>query len=90
MSMETPLIATDVGGTRELVSDGVHALVIPKHDLRALQRAIEAVLRDQPAAAARAAVARRRVETELSFAVRTRRLEAIYRQLAGDRGHGGV
>jgi glycosyltransferase involved in cell wall biosynthesis len=90
MAMETPLIATDVGGTRELARDGVHALVIPKHDLRALQRAIEAVLRDQPAAAARAAVARRRVETELSFATRTRRLEAIYRQLAGDRGHGGV
>ncbi|HKV98489.1 MAG TPA: glycosyltransferase, partial [Vicinamibacterales bacterium] len=32
MAMETPIVATDVGGTSELATDGVHALLVPKHD----------------------------------------------------------
>jgi glycosyltransferase involved in cell wall biosynthesis len=85
MAMETPLIATDVGGTRELSTPDVHGKIIPRHDVQALQSAIEAVLTDPEAARIRAAAARRRVEAELSFEARTRRLEAIYHQLVHDR-----
>jgi hypothetical protein len=43
MAMETPLIATDVGG-RELAHPDVHGLIIPNHDRGALRAAIEAVM----------------------------------------------
>lgn len=81
MALETPIVATDVGGTRELVRPGVDGVLVPPGDLRALIAAIGAVI-DQPAAAQqRAGAARRRVESTLSFETRLRRIEAIYRSL---------
>ena len=85
MAMETPLVATDVGGTRELAVPDAHALVVPRGDVEALRRAIERTLADPDAARARAVSARQRVEAELSFSARTRRLEQVYEELARDR-----
>jgi glycosyltransferase involved in cell wall biosynthesis len=92
MAMETPLVATDVGGTRDLARPGVEGVIVPAHSVSALRRAIEDVLADPTTARARAVAARRRIETDLSFETRTRRLEAIYDQLAEDRraGVGGA
>src|SRR5262249_51228662 len=85
MAMETPIVATDVGGTRELAWPDVHALIVPSHDVSALRDAIQSAL-DHPAdAATRAAAARRRIETDLSFQARTRRLETIYEDIAQSR-----
>jgi glycosyltransferase involved in cell wall biosynthesis len=83
--METPLVATDVGGTRELATPGEHALILPRHDVPALRNAIESVLMDPAAARARALAARRHVEADLSFIARTRRLEAVYQELVRER-----
>jgi glycosyltransferase involved in cell wall biosynthesis len=85
MAMETPTVATDVGGTRELASDGVHALIVPCHEVDALRLAIGKTLVDPDAAARRARAARERIESELSFAQRTRRLEEIYDTLVAER-----
>jgi glycosyltransferase involved in cell wall biosynthesis len=85
MAMETPIVATDVGGTRELAADGIHAIIVPAHNVRALQQAIEDVVTHPDAAKGRAAAARRRVEEDLSFEARTRRLETIYSALIEDR-----
>jgi glycosyltransferase involved in cell wall biosynthesis len=81
MAMETPIVATDVGGTRELAVDGEHALLVPAHDVTALTHAIECVVQDPGAARSRARAARGRVEAELSFSRRTRRIEDIYMEL---------
>jgi glycosyltransferase involved in cell wall biosynthesis len=78
MAMETPLVATDVGGTSELVTSGVHGIIVPPRDTSALTGAIDAVFADPAAATARATTARERIENELSFAQRTRKLEEIY------------
>ncbi len=86
MAMETPLVATDVGGTRELAAHGVHGLIVPPGDAAALADAIGRALGDPAAARQRAIAARRRVETDLSFVARTRRLEDLYERLAGRRG----
>jgi glycosyltransferase involved in cell wall biosynthesis len=86
MAMETPIVATDVGGTRELAEHDVHALIVPRPDPGLLADAIERALADPDGRRARAAAARRRVETELSFETRTRRLEGIYRELMERRG----
>jgi glycosyltransferase involved in cell wall biosynthesis len=86
MAMETPSVATDVGGTRELTFDGVHGLVVPPHDVPALVAGMRAVIADPEGARRRARAARARIEGELSFAERTRRLEAIYDELMATRG----
>jgi glycosyltransferase involved in cell wall biosynthesis len=81
MAMETPIVATDVGGTRELVADGVHGLLVKRHDVDGLRAALDDVLTHRDRAAERASAARRRVEVDLSFEDRTRRLEDLYEDL---------
>jgi glycosyltransferase involved in cell wall biosynthesis len=84
MAMETPIVATDAGGTAELLVDGEHGVIVPVGDRAALSRAIAAALDQPKAARARAEAARRRVEADLSFEARTRRLEAIYTDLVAE------
>jgi glycosyltransferase involved in cell wall biosynthesis len=81
MAMETPIVATDAGGTRELAAHERDALIVPVHDAGALADAIGRVVDDSAGARARVAAARRRVETDLSFDGRTRSLERIYDEL---------
>jgi glycosyltransferase involved in cell wall biosynthesis len=85
MAMETPVIATDVGGTAELMRSGVDGIIVPAGDVHALVEAMDNALSDPGAATGRAEAARRRVESELSFESRLRRLEDIYRELAAGR-----
>ena len=81
MALETPAVATDVGGTRELMTDGVHGLLVPRHDVRALRDAFATVLADPAAARARATAARARIESELSFEQRMRKVQTVYEDL---------
>ena len=81
MALETPLVATDVGGTNELVTDGEHGLLVRRHDVKGLVAALASVVADPEAASIRARAARVRVETELSFERRVRRVEAVYQDL---------
>jgi glycosyltransferase involved in cell wall biosynthesis len=85
MAMETPLVATDVGGTRELATHGIHAILTPSRNVAALRSGIEDVLVRPQAARFRATAARHRVETELSFEARTRNLEHVYLELVKGR-----
>jgi len=82
MALETPIVATHVGGTAELVTHGMHGLLVPPGRAAPLANAIEAALADRAASAVRAAAARRRVETELSFERRIQKVESIYTTLA--------
>jgi glycosyltransferase involved in cell wall biosynthesis len=52
MAMETPVVVTDVGGMRELVTPGDDALMVPSEDPEALADAICTIL-DDPALARR-------------------------------------
>ena len=88
MAMETPIVASDAGGTRELAAPDVHALIVPSRDASALASAIDAVLTEPAAARARAVNARLRIEQELSFNARTRALERIYEELVSSRTPG--
>ena len=87
MALETPVVATAVGGTGELIDDDVHGLLVPKNDPGALAKAIARTLDDAVATGARVANARRRVEAELSFDSRTRAVEGIYEELMRNRTH---
>jgi glycosyltransferase involved in cell wall biosynthesis len=62
LAVGTPVIATNVGGVREIVTDGVNGLLVPPHDPEALADAIrrffaDDLLRDSLRAAAPASVA---------------------------------
>ncbi|WP_250847079.1 glycosyltransferase [Aquisphaera insulae] len=81
MAMEVPVVATAVGGTAEIVEDGVHGIILPPRDPVAMADAIAKVLDEPEATEARVRAARSRVETELSFQKRQQRLEAVYEEL---------
>jgi glycosyltransferase involved in cell wall biosynthesis len=81
MAFESPVVATSAGGTAEIVRSGIDGLIVATGDSRVIADAIESVLRDPDAARARAASARRRVETDLSFEARMNAVEAIYVEL---------
>jgi glycosyltransferase involved in cell wall biosynthesis len=72
---------TTAGGTAELLSDDLHGLLVPCGNPGALQDAIERTLADPSGASRRAAAARSRVEHQLSFEQRMKRLEAVYERM---------
>jgi glycosyltransferase involved in cell wall biosynthesis len=87
MAMESPVVATNAGGTAELMPSG-HGWLVPIRDEGALTAAMSAALANPETARKMAAAARARVLTDLSFDARTRRLEAIYEEMV--RGRGGL
>jgi len=87
MALETPVVATDVGGTSELIVNGTDGIIVPPAITERLVSAIDAALADPAARRGYAAAARRRVETDLSFETRMAAVEAIYTDLmAGQPG----
>lgn len=78
MALALPIVATTAGGTDQLVADCVHGLLVPCGRAEPIASAIVDTLADPVAAAARAAAARHRVETDLSFESRMARLERVY------------
>jgi glycosyltransferase involved in cell wall biosynthesis len=81
IALETPVVATDVGGTGEVLENGVHGVLIPPRNAPALVEAVEGTIADRAATARRVKAARTRVETELSFEARMDKVEAIYEDL---------
>ena len=77
-AMEVPVLATRVGGTPEVVTDGVTGRLVPAHSPESLAAGITSFL-DDPATWRRwAQEGRRVVEAKFDFTARTRKLEAIY------------
>src|SRR5213076_1188074 len=62
MAAARPVVATAVGGTTRLITDGVHGLLVPPDDPARLAGAIARLLDDRPLAARLAAAARRRAQ----------------------------
>jgi len=81
MACETPLVATDVGGTSELARPGIDALIVPPGDVPALAAGISACIDAQAATAERVAAARGRIVSDLSFSTRMAKVERIYDEL---------
>jgi glycosyltransferase involved in cell wall biosynthesis len=78
MALETPIVATDVGGTAEVARHDIDGLIIQAGNADLLEGAVEAFLENRGAAIDRTVNARRRVETVLSFDARMKALESIY------------
>jgi glycosyltransferase involved in cell wall biosynthesis len=87
MAMETAIVATDAGGTAELARHGLESLVVPIDSTAALAQAMRDALQDPEGRRRRIQAARARVEGELSFAGRVRKVEAIYDGLTAHLTH---
>jgi len=81
-----PVVASAIGGIPEVVTDGETGILVPPEDAAALARAIESVLSDGSAAAARARGARRLVEERFSHGASVSRLLALYDEVIAEAG----
>lgn len=81
LCMETPVLATDVGGTSEIVQDEVTGVLIPARQPDRIEAGLRRLL-DDPAGAARLMQAgRQAVFARFSFQQRVAREEALYREI---------
>jgi glycosyltransferase involved in cell wall biosynthesis len=83
LAMEVPVLATAVGGTPEVIADGVTGRLVPPHSPGALADAIVEFVSDAEPWRQMAKRGRLHVEANFDFQARTRRLEAIYTELVG-------
>lgn len=81
LAMETPVVATDAGGTAELVTGGVHGRIVRRGSPAIVAEAVLELMASPTTRASYAAAGRRRVEEQLSFAARTDRVHELYRDL---------
>jgi glycosyltransferase involved in cell wall biosynthesis len=79
------VVATAVGGTPEVIADGVGGYLVPAGDPPALARRILDVLRDEPGRQALARRGRERVGNEFTFEVQSAAYQRLFEQLAGKR-----
>jgi len=86
MAHARPVVATSVGGLRDLVVDGETGVVVPPRDVGALRLALERLLADPELRRRLGAAARRRAEERFSWASGTDATLAAYAEAAGTMG----
>ncbi|HYG75966.1 MAG TPA: glycosyltransferase family 4 protein [Planctomycetota bacterium] len=79
-AMGVPVIATDVGGTREVVDDGRTGILVKPGDVDALTMAVLALLNDPAKSRAMGEAGRKKVLSEFTAAAIAERTEALYFQ----------
>jgi glycosyltransferase involved in cell wall biosynthesis len=80
MSHGVPVITSDIGGLREIVTDGEDGLLVPPGDAGALAAAIERLWTDDGLCRSLAAGARRRAETRYGAEAHVASILAVYRR----------
>lgn len=88
MSMRLPIIATDVGGIREMMVHGESGLIVPSGDVPALVREALTLLADPARRRHLGTGARERVERRFTLAAMAERTTAIYREVMRSREQG--
>jgi glycosyltransferase involved in cell wall biosynthesis len=81
MAMGIPVVTVDVGGAKELVSDGNSGYVLPQGDAYGLAQAILALTNNPKLRAKMGQAGRTKVEREFSFSQRLRHIEDLYERL---------
>jgi glycosyltransferase involved in cell wall biosynthesis len=90
MAVGLPGVATDVGGNREVIVDGVTGYLVPPHSPDSLAEAILALKADPVALDRFACASRSRVEDEFSLAVVVKRYESLYLELLAKKTGGNA
>lgn len=79
-----PVVATDITGNRELVTDGETGLLIPIGDRAGLARQTRQLLDNASEARRLGEAARRRMRTEFTVERMVKRYDDLYREVAAD------
>ncbi|MCY3024384.1 MAG: glycosyltransferase family 4 protein [Planctomycetota bacterium] len=79
-ALSLPVVATDVGGTAEVVAHSRTGLIVKPGDVAALAAAMRALLTDRPRAAAMGAAGKEKVLAEFTAAAIAEKTEALYRK----------
>jgi glycosyltransferase involved in cell wall biosynthesis len=87
MAAGLPAIATDVGGSREVVQHGVNGWLTPPNDPNALAKSILYLLENPAAASELAHAGRERVRRDFSFERLIANVDAMYTQLLNARAN---
>jgi glycosyltransferase involved in cell wall biosynthesis len=88
MAMEKPVVATAVGGTVEVVGEGVTGYLVPARDAEALAGGIRRVLDNRERGRAMGLRGRQVVVDRFSAKAMVRQMEALYTQLLAAREAG--
>lgn len=86
MAMEKPVVATDVGGTGEVLRHGHSGLLVPPKDPSALAAAIGDVLSQPTRLREMGRLGRRIVEQQFSADAMVRQMQQLYLELAAQQG----
>ena len=81
MAASRPIVATDVGGNRELIVHGQTGLLVPPKDSNALASAIQEFLRDAQKAKIMGEAARNRTEKHFTLDQTVHDTEALYHEV---------
>ncbi len=78
MALSRPVVASNVGGIPEMITDGVTGLLVPPHDADALAAAIVRLLRDHPYADTLGRAGHDMVHDRFCIQLMVNAVEAIY------------
>jgi glycosyltransferase involved in cell wall biosynthesis len=81
MAMAKPIIATNIDGITEQITNGVDGILVPPKDLSALAKAIIKVINDKELARSMGLAAREKVEQEFSVEKMVSETEKVYLSL---------
>jgi glycosyltransferase involved in cell wall biosynthesis len=81
LCMGVPVLATDVGGVREIITDGETGVLVTAGNTGQIDAALRRMVGDSAGTAALAARGKARVLAQFEFAARTPKEEAVYRML---------
>ena len=85
MAMAKPIIATNIDGITEQITDGVNGILVPPKDPSALANAVMRVLNDKGFARTMGLAARKKVEQEFSVEKMITETEKVYLSLLKDK-----
>lgn len=86
MACGLPVVASEVGGAKDLVQDGLNGFFFPSEDSAALAARLEAALASPESWKARGRAARASVTANASLAAVVQKIEAVYRELSAGMG----
>ena len=89
MASGRPIVATNTGGTPELVPDGVAGILIPVHKPKALSDAVMQLLKDNKRMHEMGLAGRKWAERNFSIEENVKRIEQVYKELLKSRKHRG-
>jgi len=90
MACGLPCVATRIGGTADVITDGEDGLLVPPGDVRSLGAAIARLLEDPALARRLGARARATVEARFTMAGVAQQYTALYKALVAGQGPGAV